>query len=70
MSDCTEPDRANCPRLCSDFCNEIETRRANDSRPASKMVERAGALLDSWLDLQLRCCPNEPSGPRDAPLDQ
>jgi len=35
MSDCTEPDRARCPRLCSDFCNEIETQRANDSCPAT-----------------------------------
>ena len=35
MSDCTEPDRARCPRLCSDFCNEVETRKANDSRPVA-----------------------------------
>lgn len=25
MSDCTEPDRAKGPRLCTDFCNEAES---------------------------------------------
>jgi len=29
MSDCTEPNRAKCPRLCHDFCNKAETEKAN-----------------------------------------
>lgn len=26
-ADCTEPDRAKCPRRCQDFCNAAEERR-------------------------------------------
>ncbi len=26
--DCTEPNRAICPRLCHDFCNKYETEKA------------------------------------------
>ena len=29
MSDCTEPNRAKCPRLCHDYCNKAETEKAN-----------------------------------------
>lgn len=25
--DCTEPNRAACPRLCVDFCNKVESER-------------------------------------------
>ena len=28
---CTEPDRANCPRLCIDFCNKEEVRKADET---------------------------------------
>lgn len=28
-TDCTEPDRARCPRGCRDFCNEAEERKAS-----------------------------------------
>lgn len=27
VPDCTEPNRAACPRLCIDFCNKAETER-------------------------------------------
>lgn len=28
-TDCTEPDRASCPRMCQDFCNKEEEARAS-----------------------------------------
>lgn len=38
-SDCTEPDRAKCPRMCQDFCNEKETRATTDwAREAAEEI--------------------------------
>jgi hypothetical protein len=31
MTNCTEPNRAACPRLCSDFCNAKEVENARRS---------------------------------------
>lgn len=31
-NDCTEPDRANCPRRCEDFCNAAEIQKKQNSR--------------------------------------
>lgn len=32
QADCTEPNRAACPRLCHDFCNAEEERKASESK--------------------------------------
>lgn len=29
MTDCTEPNRKECPRLCQAFCNKYEQERAD-----------------------------------------
>ena len=47
MSDCTEPDRAGCPRLCADFCNKAETRKANDSCLAAGSPSREFVALQN-----------------------
>lgn len=33
MSDCAEPERSKCPRLCIDFCNKAETQKIMSDTP-------------------------------------
>jgi len=40
-SDCTEPDRANCPRMCQDFCNEAAS---------AVQTDEAIAMLESIVE--------------------
>lgn len=51
MSDCTEPDRLKCPRLCGDFCNEAETQKNVSDTPRTlealtQVLDRDGRLED------------------------
>lgn len=39
MSDCTEPNRDKCPRLCHDFCNKAETEKANSRCSVSEWID-------------------------------
>jgi len=45
-SDCTEPNRAKCPRLCHDFCNKAETEKANGHCPTP-----SGSPRKDWKSL-------------------
>jgi hypothetical protein len=55
MTNCTEPNRAACPRLCSDFCNakEVENARrsAADCSPLRVAYSRAelAVKLKDWM---------------------
>lgn len=52
MSDCTEPNRDKCPRLCLDFCNKAETEKANSrcSDSAGSIPPDVQASLDEVSD--------------------
>jgi len=54
MTNCTEPNRAACPRLCSDFCNAKEEDNARRSVAAcsrcaewKQLAERLGEALEA-----------------------
>ena len=57
MSDCTEPNRAKCPRLCHDFCNKAETEKAHrhclDAAGSRDMCLFCGGTGTEHYDLRL-----------------
>lgn len=47
VPDCTEPNRAVCPRLCIDFCNKAETARELAPPAPRLLVDRLWAALQA-----------------------
>jgi hypothetical protein len=59
MSDCTEPNRAACLRLCQDFCHAQEEHRSLASAAGSLTVDQMAT------EMGLECCDFWAKDPRD-----
>lgn len=46
MTDCTEPNRKACPRLCHDFCNKREQEQADKLKELGEQLEEMGYDLE------------------------